>query len=1155
MLKKILKFLLIVFLLGLLAAVVVGGALLLGRSLVEGLYALAALALIWLLFTSIRRFILRRRAKAQVERMITQQQPDAAPAAPPRSMLRAMRERWRRGLKTLRQSELRRHGDPVYVLPWFMIVGRPRSGKSTALRNARLLSPVVAELPEHDDGQTANLDWWLYEEAIVIDTAGRYAVPDDPKRDRREWEKLLAMVARRRQREPLNGVIVVIAANRLQECKPEELLEEGRQVRASIVSLLERLEAQLPVYLLVTKSDLIPGFTDWVEHLPAGSLDQAMGCLVERPRHDAEAALDDCLDSIVKRLRDLRLVQLDRVRDPGDALVRLPDTVADLRSGLHYFVQGALKANPYQETPRFRGLFFSSSRQALGQDGVFEERGLFLRDLFTRILPGDRGLLESLPAAARLRSAARAFGVSLTVGVLMLVAALASAQFVADRGALLTLLSAQQPITAPEATLDARLSHLVETGALIDGMEVAVNDWRIPWYGPGLAPGVLRNLQKDFASDFQQSLLQPLAAAFTTNQPYLAGDPVSTSIVAGGLVRRINLLRARLAGADVATLEGMSPATPDYVRYLLPDVSYATAQYFNTLYVMYLRWQPDSAVLQQELDALRADLAGVLAATDGQYDWLVAYVNLQQLPAVTLEEFWPGTAQIDNPPTVPAAYTLTGRDTAQAFVADLIQAASPDLDGPALQTAFNDWYAEKYIGAWYAFADNFKRGTERLRNRNEWQQALSAFTDERSPYFQLLGRMNTELAPFADLAGDYPALTLIQYFTDVQSFQATAAGGGGSGGLAKLGLKFLGKAGKVGKALSKVGKTALKVQKKTGIGKGGGPDPSELEQKLEKAATTFGDYKKALDTLAFNADQRGLSLDAMQALYQNPEDPGAGNSPLSAGWKAVRDFQALIARPNPDTRFFWELYSGPLNAVVDYLAREGACRLQQQWEDTVLAELAGVAKPDQRGAMLVGDGGLVWKYVEGPAAPFLNKRFQKGYLPADFNGTHMPFTDAFMTFLGRADTARQLVAGQFSVTVTGLPTGINKGAQLLPAATTIELQCADGVQTLENYNFPATQVFNWSSQSCGTTRLRIRLGTLTLEKVYAGPSGFGAFLGEFRTGQHFYTPQDFPDKAGLLKQAGVKEIAVNYRLQGAEPVVLAGSSIPSSAPAQAVACW
>src|SRR5690606_33970534 len=219
-----------------------------------------------------------------------------------------------------------------------------------------------------------------------------------------------------------------------------------RQVRASIVALLERLEAQLPVYLLVTKSDLIPGFTEWVEHLPAGSVDQAMGCLVERPRHDVEAALDDCLDSIVKRLRDLRLVQLDRVRDPSDALVRLPDTVDGLRAGLHYFVQGALKANPYQETPRFRGLFFSSSRQAQDANGAFEERGLFLRDLFTRILPGGRGLLESLPAAARLRHAARAFGVSVTVGILMLVAALASAQFVADRGALQDLLSAQQPI-------------------------------------------------------------------------------------------------------------------------------------------------------------------------------------------------------------------------------------------------------------------------------------------------------------------------------------------------------------------------------------------------------------------------------------------------------------------------------------------------------------------------------------------------------------------------------------------------------------------------------------------------------------------------------------------------------------------------------------
>ena len=55
-----------------------------------------------------------------------------------------------------------------------------------------------------------------------------------------------------------------------------------------------------------------------------------------------------------------------------------------MRKGLHIFIGTALKENPYQDTPKFRGLFLSSSQYENDEKGNLESRGLFLHEFFSR---------------------------------------------------------------------------------------------------------------------------------------------------------------------------------------------------------------------------------------------------------------------------------------------------------------------------------------------------------------------------------------------------------------------------------------------------------------------------------------------------------------------------------------------------------------------------------------------------------------------------------------------------------------------------------------------------------------------------------------------------------------------------------------------------
>ena len=92
-----------------------------------------------------------------------------------------------------------------------MIIGPPGAGKTTALLNSGLRFPLAdrdgAGRGAPASAARGNCDWWFTEEAVLIDTAGRYTTQDsDAAVDRAGWERFLALLKRTRPRQPLNGV-------------------------------------------------------------------------------------------------------------------------------------------------------------------------------------------------------------------------------------------------------------------------------------------------------------------------------------------------------------------------------------------------------------------------------------------------------------------------------------------------------------------------------------------------------------------------------------------------------------------------------------------------------------------------------------------------------------------------------------------------------------------------------------------------------------------------------------------------------------------------------------------------------------------------------------------------------------------------------------
>ncbi|MES1162916.1 MAG: type VI secretion protein IcmF/TssM N-terminal domain-containing protein, partial [Rhizobacter sp.] len=154
----------------------------------------------------------------------------------------------------------------LYELPWYIFIGAPGSGKTTALLNAGLTFPLAEKMGAggvRGVGGTRNCDWWFTDEAILVDTAGRYTTQEsDSATDAAAWDGFLALLRKSRPRRPINGVLLTVNIQDLLQQNPNERKEHAAKLRARMQELAEKLGVRAPVYVLVTKADLIAGFNE-----------------------------------------------------------------------------------------------------------------------------------------------------------------------------------------------------------------------------------------------------------------------------------------------------------------------------------------------------------------------------------------------------------------------------------------------------------------------------------------------------------------------------------------------------------------------------------------------------------------------------------------------------------------------------------------------------------------------------------------------------------------------------------------------------------------------------------------------------------------------------------------------------------------------------
>jgi type VI secretion system protein ImpL len=341
----------------------------------------------------------------------------------------------------------------LYEQPWYVIIGPPGAGKTTALLNTGLRFPLAAEMGQGavaGVGGTRLCDWWFTEDAVLIDTAGRYTTQDsDAVVDRAGWSGFLDLLKRTRTRQPLNGVIVAISLSEIGAASRDERLAHARAVRRRIKELEERLAVHLPVYAVFTKADLVAGFTEFFDDLDRDKRAQVWGATFPLVHNEAGrvGGFVPEFHALIERLnsRVFDRLQAERSPDRRTLIAGFPAQIASLEAPLSEFLQEAFGGSRLDPAPMLRGFYFTSGTQegtpfdrltgflarSFGIDQrraptLHSEQGrsYFLARLVKDLIFGEAMLVAEKPGAAGRRTLMRSGGFALAALAVLVAAGL-----------------------------------------------------------------------------------------------------------------------------------------------------------------------------------------------------------------------------------------------------------------------------------------------------------------------------------------------------------------------------------------------------------------------------------------------------------------------------------------------------------------------------------------------------------------------------------------------------------------------------------------------------------------------------------------------------------------------------------------------------------
>ena len=937
----------------------------------------------------------------------------------------------------------------LQALPWYLVIGASGAGKTAFLRASGLKLPAAVESLV-EAGPTSSVNFWLSDDAILVDVAGRLTATHEGD-DYKDWRQLLALVAKHCRRPAFQGVLVALSAAELMTSPAAQLESEASELRRHLNEVVDLLGIDAPVYLIVTHADRVVGFAETAAGFPATRLQEMYGW-TNRDRHPSDVAqsIREGFGRISTRV-ELALPEL-LVREPDVArrgrAVLLPHELGALGKALGVFAGRAFQPTRYDEVPFLRGIYLTSARregelvsnvlERLGQrfsvghvDTSGPSGGWFTRDLFKRLILDTE---EQALCVVTERVGPRTRALLVGVGGLLAVACIGlwGASFVNNWRAIGELRDFAQ-------TAIAQRSSLKGLDELRVRAEQAESDRAGLWHGFGLGPALGRAVgraQETFALLFFEQFER--TAKTKLLETVAPANPAAFAALLD-LLADLNFLENR--GAD----ENLRPRIEDYA---LGVVAGNVRETFAPNYVAWARWAGDAereAERKREQEHFDAR-AGNLLRIANLEAWCVSAQSRAKLPAPVKPETFFGTALAETAPPevdgsapalaapgvqVSGCYT---KEFYERWLARVFASLDPnDLEAKQNLRQFRDDYAARYRDAWGGFVLSAPRPP----------RPDAKVLD--SPYLALLESVLANTDVDGLWAGAVSTPGWVSALRDVRREE---------GGTEEKPAPWKQYAAALEGVSAEVERTL--------------PSKVALDEARKVATGAESEYKKALATI--------------KQLLAAPLD-----SPDRTKLQAL---QSLLKMP---------ILNG-FSAVLDSASRE----IEAEWQIRVVS-VYQAGRPDSH-QQLCGPGGLVPNFREEVLGPFWTGTTPRLLL----EDRGLPLSQRFVAYFssvcggggaGGGGGGGPVPSGTQTLTLIGAPSEVRGADNVFVLSSKLTLLCAtEDPQEFEYSDGQGRKPFKWDPEGgCDSVALTARVrdsngNEMDLERTWNGEWAFAQFL-------------------------------------------------------------
>lgn len=253
-----------------------------------------------------------------------------------------------------------------YHLPWYLVVGCEGAGKTSFLEDANLELPIGNPVDELTSPMSP-LHWRFFDQGVVAEVRGDLLLSKEgTNSDEGQWTYILNLFKFHRPKRPIDGIILTIPSTEVagpDQLSKEDIAARGRAIYSKLWKMQNTLGMRVPIYIVVTKSDQIPGFSSIVAQIPDDKRQEMLGW--SSPYDIHTAFTDEWIEVMFRHLRGgfnkLRsaIFTRDLVEDRRTGAALFPLELSAMKETLGLYLTSIFKESSYHDSFFLRGVYFT----------------------------------------------------------------------------------------------------------------------------------------------------------------------------------------------------------------------------------------------------------------------------------------------------------------------------------------------------------------------------------------------------------------------------------------------------------------------------------------------------------------------------------------------------------------------------------------------------------------------------------------------------------------------------------------------------------------------------------------------------------------------------------------------------------------------------